>query len=130
MKEFITSHGLLEIKKDSIKKGEATEGNNDYIIAICNMSNWIVTQIKYENGQVFPYSPPIGKTCGSHDYPQCVAAKSYQAAALCQCTDRAFGVFFHLKHPKGYEGDTAMVTITPDCTYAGTIIGLDIPDPH
>ena len=120
--------GVITITKlEDMKEAEiSTPLDDSYLVGLVNVSNWTAVSFKGRTGA----SATINVKRNCFNTPQaCVKAGTFAVILTTNCHESSFGITFHLEHPYGYQGDTNVVTITPDCGSLGQVITLDIPDP-
>jgi len=95
---------------------------SDYLVLLINMTDYCLVMGRVNQGNWFAI-PKVCRTCSS-DYDTCFNQQRWAPVLNTQCNDAPFDLTL-ITQPDGNGNATgATWRITPDCNFAGGVIGL------
>ena len=126
---------MQTLKPINISKGETAEGplvvqsDTTWVLNLVNMTNecfaWVqVTDSTGAWGKWYRMTPAC-RTCSLGSFDACKAAAAYVAILVSQCTAHAFSISIATEpDANGNSNGATWQGITPNCQYAGAVIGI------
>jgi len=119
--------GKLELKiDDNAAKNFKTKGV--YTVYVINKSTtWTIIATKVGAGGWISLPQPIGLTCNLGSCKDCLDNGKFLPLAAVPCESAPFDIYAMLKNSAGQLAQAGPARISPDCSYQGEAVCLDIP---